>query len=221
VDIGTLSATVAHELRNPLAVIAAAAFNIEKKAAPEFLEKIKKNIDAINKKITESSKIINNLLFYARIREPERQSLPVCSLLDEAISHAEERFHTQDIIIVKQCLFGKEQAIIADPLQLREVFDNIIGNAYEALVGQKGEISILLKPGEKKVAEIIIADNGPGISEKVIAKVFDPFFSTKSKGTGLGLSVCRQIVQKHGGMISIRSEEGQGTTVTISLPLAD
>ncbi|MBN1113988.1 MAG: ATP-binding protein, partial [Oligoflexia bacterium] len=108
--------------------------------------------------------------------------------------------------------------IEADPLQIKETISNILNNAYDAVPKEDGKIDITTENRGDYIG-IFIKDNGIGIPDEHMQKIFDPFFSTKAKGTGLGLAVCRQIVDFHKGKILIESKPGKGTTVNIELPL--
>jgi len=101
---------------------------------------------------------------------------------------------------------------------MRELFQNILNNAYDAVQDGKGKVKISAEESGGSVS-ICIEDNGSGIEKADLEKVFDPFFTTKAKGTGLGLPVCKQIVSLHGGTIKIESAPGKGTAVTVTLPL--
>ena len=107
--------------------------------------------------------------------------------------------------------------IMADALQMREVFNNLLDNAVDAVPATGGQIEIRSRDLGDNV-EIIIGDNGHGINGQVLGKIFNPFFTTKAKGTGLGLTVCSQIVKMHDGKIDISSELDKGSTVTLLLP---
>ncbi|MBN2352993.1 MAG: PAS domain S-box protein [Spirochaetales bacterium] len=215
-DIGTLAATVAHELRNPLAAINIASYNIARKADTPLIES---HLATIRKKVTESDQIINNLLFYSRIKFPRFETTEVEALLAECLSLTVGRYGPS--VTVKQSFDGlRGAAVSADPLQLREVFSNILNNAYDAIAekNEEGTIEIRGARGEGLV-KISVSDNGSGISKDHLERLFEPFFTTKAKGTGLGLAVCRQIVNLHGGSIRLASEEGEGTTVEVRLPV--
>ena len=207
-DIGTLAATVAHELRNPLAAISMAASNIKRKAASPLLEKHLQNID---KKILESNQIISNLLFYSRIRMPQFAAVDITPILEEcAVSRG--------VPIQVDADFSTSHPVEADPVQLKEVFSNIISNACDAVSGcPRGRISIRTTECGKFL-RVRIRDTGIGIEKDLLPRIFDPFFTTKAKGTGLGLYVCQQIVKLHDGVITVESEPGKGTTFGINLP---
>jgi len=214
-DIGTLAATVAHELRNPLAAINMAAANIGRKAQNPLLDR---HLATIENKVFESDQIINNLLFYSRIKPPSYEGVNINHILEECINSSRNLFESKKRISVKKRLDStKDISIDADPLQLKEVFCNILNNACDAAPESGGIIEIFTENTEDSV-NINIKDNGSGIANEYMNKIFDPFFSTKAKGTGLGLSVCLQIINLHGGTIGIESEPGKGTSVCIALP---
>ncbi|MBF0478940.1 MAG: PAS domain-containing protein [Candidatus Omnitrophica bacterium] len=213
-DIGTLAATVAHELRNPLAAIAMAAANIQRKikGAVSF----ERHFHTIEKKITQSDLIINNLLFYSRLRKPSLQNIEIHSILEECVDLAEKQ-HNGKIVFERRFDPIKNIVIEADVLQMHEIFSNLLNNACDAIVDVMGRIEITTKHDEAFV-KIYIKDNGEGISKENLKQIFEPFFTTKAKGTGLGLTVCYQVMKMHGGTIGFTSEPGQGTVVEIVLP---
>jgi signal transduction histidine kinase len=212
-DIGTLASTVAHELRNPLATIGLAALNIKKKAKNPDIEKHLNNIDA---KIAESDQIINNLLFYARIKPSQFEKVDIFRLVEESAETARGN-NKKKIALRKRLASIKDVAIEADRVQLAEVFSNVLNNAFDAVVDKTGKIEISAAQ-DKEAIEVRVGDNGCGINEDDLARIFDPFFTTKARGTGLGLSVCRQIMDFHRGTIRVESKPGQGTTVIVRLP---
>jgi PAS domain S-box-containing protein len=214
-DVGTLAATVAHELRNPLAAIKMAAYNIKRKAQNPMLDKHIANIEV---KLSESEQIIDNLLFFSRLKMPKLDIINIYPILEDIISSVIERFSSSGVLINKNIDSLKDVLIEADEVQMKELFINLINNAADALTNHTGSITI---EGEKKdnAAIVHIKDNGSGIETDDLDRVFDPFFTTKAKGTGLGLSVCNQIVHLHGGSITIESKKNIGTTVRVQLPL--
>ena len=211
-DIGTLAATVAHELRNPLAAISMAAYNIKRKAQNPLLDQ---HIQNIEKKVVESDQIINNLLFYSRIRKPHLENVKIYDIIEESLDAVRNK--SKKKVTVKRKLDSiKSISMQVDPLQIKEVFQNILNNSDDA-VPEEGEICVEAVD-DKEFIRICFKDDGPGIGQDVISKVFEPFFTTKAKGTGLGLTVCQQMVSLHGGLINIESGAGCGTIVTITLP---
>ncbi|MDD5254453.1 MAG: PAS domain S-box protein [Candidatus Omnitrophica bacterium] len=214
-DIGTLAATVAHELRNPLAAIHMAAYNIKRKAQDPMFEK---HLHTIEKKINESEQIISNLLFYSRIKAPRLEKTRISEIIDECTGLVEGRHPERKITLSRRLGALKQVVLEGDPLQLKEVFSNILNNAYEAIPAESGRIEIHAVRDKHSIS-VRVQDNGMGIDKEHLERIFDPFFTTKAKGTGLGLTVCKQILNLHGGTLGIESEKGKGTTVTVNLPL--
>jgi len=219
-EIGTLAATVAHELRNPLGVIRAAAYNIKRKSKEDVL--FKSHLNNIEKKISESDQIIKNLLSYSRIRMPKRENISCNKLFSESIEHIKEKYNTWNVEIKHKCNCKEDSFIYADPLQMSELHLNILDNAYQAFSNKHGIIEINgIYDKEANAFTINITDNGEGIAKDDLDKVFEPFFTRKSKGVGLGLTVCKQIVDLHRGTINIQSSKGKGTSVRITLPISE
>jgi len=212
-DIGTLAATVAHELRNPLGVIQLAAYNLRRE---------KNDLDAnrhlinIEKKIWEGNQIIDNLLSYARIKIPNYENVRILNILDECVSSAQGRFADKGVIIEKK--YDDLDFIEADPNQIREIFLNILNNACQAYATPGGKVQLIAQR-EEDMIKISVQDKGVGIAPEDLEHIFEPFFTRKSKGTGLGLTICNELVNLHHGKIEIDSHLGQGTVFTVVLPL--
>ena len=137
--------------------------------------------------------------------------------LDEALFLVHNQIALQNIVLERE--LGPVPPVRADFGQLRQAFANIIINACDAMP-KGGRLRVRSRAvAEDHVMEVSIADTGVGIPREQLSKVLDPFFTTKEKGTGLGLSVVYGVVERHGGRLSIDSEPGAGTTVTIRLPL--
>jgi len=213
-DIGLLAATVAHELRNPLAAIQMASYNIKRKAQNPLLDS---HLKTIENKIDESEQIINNLLFYSRIKPPRYENIRISEILLESIKMAQKRFVKNKVALNFDLKSIENASIDIDPLQIKEVLGNILNNAYEAVLSKEGKIEIRGRMDGNNV-EITVKDNGEGIDEEILEMIFEPFFTTKAKGTGLGLTVCKQIIELHGGSIEITSKKNKGSVVTIRLP---
>jgi len=215
-DIGRLASTVAHELRNPLGAVKAAVYNIERKNKDESLEK---HINTIDKKLVSSAAIIDDLLNYSKIRKPEYKNVPVKELITESIEELGNTENIKGIKIKTTFDVPANKTLRADPAQLKQVVDNLLRNAAQAINNDGGAVNIVVSSDNRdNEFSIIISDNGPGIDKDDLKNIFDPFFSKKSNGTGLGLSVCKQIITAHGGSIGITSTKGEGTTVYITLP---
>jgi PAS domain S-box-containing protein len=219
---GVLSAGVAHEIKNPLAII------IQGLESLKFsLSSIPKNaliqdtIGRIRKAALRADKIVKGLSDFSRQTSMTFEKLDIHKVIEETISLVGQQFSLKDIKIIRQFSPDLEK-IVADNDQIKQVFINLLINAVEAMPGG-GMITIstqLYEPrSEEKYLNITFADTGCGISEESMQKVFEPFFSTKTKtlSTGLGLSITRGIIEKHGGNIEIESETGKGTKVVVSL----
>lgn len=213
-EIGALAATVAHELRNPLAIIRASSFFLRKE--PGIQSNV--HLDNIEKEVAESYQIIDNLLSYSRIKPPSLRRVNLAAILNECISSFQIRFKDQDIVIEKY-YDEKITTIEADPLQIREIFTNILNNAGQAFPGNTGQIDVIFKL-EGNHVRIGIKDNGTGIDPENLEKIFMPFFSLKPQGTGLGLSLCQELVNLHHGRIEVASFKDKGTIFSIILPIS-
>lgn len=214
-DIGTLAATVAHELRNPLADIGLLRYHIKKIIKDPRIEG---DLNTIDRRISEANQIINNVLSYSKIKVGRFKTVNINSILKECIDGAAGRFPDQNIIVNVKIDCTKDLTIDVDSLQMKEVFSNILNNTFDALNNKTGIIDIESQVNYSGVS-ISIKDNGDGIEKEHLNKIFHPFFTTKSKGTGLGLAVCYQIIMLHDGSIIIESDKGKGTKVTIVLPI--
>ncbi len=213
-DIGTLAATVAHEIRNPLAAMQIAAANLKRKIRDENIEK---HVHTIEKKIFESENIIENLLAYARVKQPSYAKLDMIAVVNDCLTVAQLQFRRKQVVVKKDFAGEKQYSMEADATQMNEVIQNVVNNAFDAVPENGGVIDVSVKTVGEWV-EICVTDNGHGIEGESLDKVFDPFFTTKTRGTGLGLAVSRQIIDRHDGSIELESEPGKGTAVTIMLP---
>jgi signal transduction histidine kinase len=212
-DIGTLAASVAHELRNPLAVIQLSTHNLKREK-----DGLSSNWHLVNieKKVWEGNQIIDNLLNYARIKIPNCERVDLKEILDECIYAAQGRFRDKGIIIEKR--FGPVGDINADANQIREICMNVLNNACQAFIKPEGKVEVTAE-GHGDMIKVTIKDNGIGIPEEDLSKIFNPFFTRKSKGTGLGLTICNELIHLNQGRIEINSQPGQGTSIMVFLPV--
>jgi PAS domain S-box-containing protein len=210
---GRMAAGIAHEIRNPLTNIILSLRQLKKddKIKPEglhYAEILERNSKRIEFLITE-------LLNCARPIKLNLQPGDIHLLIDDILNIHKVRLKTQQIKVSKN-LTDQTSVLLFDKEQLGRVFLNLTANAIDAM-RPGGKLSIITKKGEDDFV-IKIQDNGGGIPEKNLIKVFDPFFSTKKGGTGLGLSTVYGIVNQFKGSILVDSEPGQGTTFKIYLP---
>jgi len=230
-SVGRLSAGIAHEIGNPIGIINGyleliKGNDISNDDREEFLQRTEAELKRIDT-------IIRQLLDFSRPSSEDVKTVYVHAIIEDTIGTS--RFHPlMSDIDLELRLFAENDGVMADPNQLRQVFLNLIINAADAILSSKnpskGRISIDSDVQKNirddsienmDVLKIDYIDNGIGIAETDLENIFDPFFTTKAygKGTGLGLSVCFMIVEKMGGKIEASSQEGQGTTITVYLPL--
>ncbi len=216
--VGRLSASVAHELRNPLMVMRASLFFLERLVEKEedfSSELFGRYIQKIDSEIDRQNKIINDLLFFSRNRPRQMDRTDVNDLLSETLA----RVQRPETVVVETSFSPEGTMVLADGDQIQQVFINLVTNAVQAMAeGGKLLITTCCEEGEVKAT---VADTGVGISPENLQSLFEPFFTTKENGIGLGLSVCKSIVEAHGGTIKVASELGIGTQFTISLPCVD
>ncbi len=219
--LGQLTATIAHEIRNPLGAIRTSVFMLERKTSKAGLD-TGELIERINNSVNRCDSIISQLHDFAQVKEPNKSVAKLDDWLSKVVREEAKKL-PQTIFI--ECSLGLENLQIAfDPVQLQRAVVNLLNNASEALLndaqkdGQQKHIWVTtLRSNEYAV--IRIADNGPGISAEYLAKVREPLFTTKSFGSGLGLPVVEQIVHLQGGQLDIASNFGSGAQISIRLPL--
>jgi len=215
-SLGEVVAGIAHEINNPLTGILVFSSLIH--SNPLLDETLKNDIETVIRETKRCASIVKGLLEFSRCSTPQKGLVSVNLISDTALSLVEHQILFQDIEIRRD--YGRNlPELLLDPNQIEQVFINIFLNAAQAMQGE-GVLAIRswLDPEGDEVL-FSITDNGCGIPEAHLAKVFDPFFSTKeNKGTGLGLSVSYGIIQEHGGSIEVHSEVGVGTTFTLRFP---
>ncbi|BDG06877.1 ATP-binding protein [Anaeromyxobacter oryzae] len=220
-SLGKLSASIAHEINNPLAGILTFAKlivrTLDQGTPDEATRKVLvKNLLLVQRETERCSAIVRNLLDFARERPITLKDTDVNAVVDEGLQLLSNQIHIQNVTLEKR--LGTVPPVLGDFGQLRQACVNVVMNACEAM-GRGGRLSIetgLVEDG--RWVELAFTDTGPGIPPDHLSKIFDPFFTTKERGTGLGLSVVYGIVERHGGRIEIQSEPGKGTRVAIRIP---
>ncbi len=216
-ELGTLASGMAHEIGTPMNVILGRAEYLLDRVTEE---PIKKGLRTIITQVERITRVMNQLLSFARRKAPERVALDLKQIIEDSLEMFQERLTRNQIQVVTE--FAVECPLVqADGDQMSQVLINLVMNAVHAMP-DGGVIRVNLSP-EKQMVKLQIADTGHGIPRDVVKKVFEPFFTTKEfgQGTGLGLTVVKGIIEEHQGSIAVESEEGKGTTFTVLLPMAD
>lgn len=213
-SLGVLSSGVAHEINNPLGVILGYAGYLEGKLNSD--DPNYKYIHEIKRESKRCKKIVQDLLSYARTPRPSLEYVDLNELLTQIVDFAANHTDMRGVSIRTEFAPGLPK-IQLDGDQMRQVAINLILNAGGAMP-DGGKLIVRTEPADGKRIKIIFRDSGCGIPGESLEKIFEPFYTTKERGTGLGLAITRQIIEQHHGEITIESEMGTGTTVTVTLP---
>lgn len=226
--IGTIAAVIAHEFNNLLTpIVSYAQFAIDSlDSGKPDMEMIRKALAKSYSSSTKAGRICTSMLALARGHSIFGQ-IRVQQLVDEVLLVLARDPQKDGIALRVQV--QPDLIVTGDPVQLEQVLLNLLINARQAMLGKGGSLTVKAGHSEDGTeTRIQVIDTGAGIPEKVLPKIFQPFFTTKGtatksgevKGSGLGLAICKQIVEHHQGRIEVQSEVGRGTTFTISLPVA-
>ena len=224
-QLGQLTATVAHEIRNPLGAVRTAAFLLERKTKDKELG-IEPMLQRISNGVTRCDNIITQLLDFARSSTPQIQEQDFDAWLEKTVEEEAQKLPATVTVECRLGLGGRSAAF--DPGRLQRAVINLVTNASEAMVG-KGEdagkfagtsptivVATTLTP---RGLEFSVSDNGPGIAEENLEKILEPLFTTKNFGTGLGLPAVQKILEQHGGGLEVTSKAGEGARFTAWMPL--
>lgn len=218
--VGELAASIAHELNNPLGTVSVRLEGVLAKLAKD--DPNRRPLEIVEQEVDRMAKLVANLLQFSRAGRDQVSTVDVTDEVRKTIELTEP--HLRRLRVEVKPEFHPVPDIYADRQQLRQVLLNLFTNAGDAMP-KGGRLVPRVKPGElpgpKPAVVIEVADTGSGIPPEHLAKVTDPFFTTKEegKGTGLGLAICRRIVNDHHGRLEIESEVAKGTTVRVTLPV--
>jgi two-component system NtrC family sensor kinase len=225
-SIGELAAGIAHEINNPVAIMVEEAGWIQDLLAeddpstPENLLEIERATNQIKTQGGRCKEITHKLLSFARKTDPTAKKLDLNQLIEEMITLVDQKTRYANVKIETQ-LDPDLPLFWASATELQQVLLNLLNNSVDAMNPSGGHIRIATRLSENHIV-LDLTDNGIGIAEANLSRIFDPFYTTKpvGQGTGLGLSICYGIIQKLGGKIQAQSAKGKGTTFTIFLPVA-
>jgi signal transduction histidine kinase len=213
--LGELAGGVAHELRNPLGVLSNAVYYLNL-ILTDADEKTKEYLDILSMEVRKSEKIVTDLLGFSRTRlteKTEREAVAVSELVARVLVGQPP----PEQVEISTQLDPDLPPVLVNPQQIGQVLTNLVANAYQAMP-DGGNLNISAATQKNEVV-ISVNDTGVGIPPENIDKLFEPLFTTKAKGIGLGLAVSRNLLEANGGRIEVESEEGEGSTFTILLPV--
>jgi len=217
-SLDELTASFAHEIRNPIAAAKSLVQQMgEDPTSNENVEYARVALDELER--VERS--VSHLLKYAKETDYSFESVGLASVLDAALTEMRAKLEANKVSVSRSYIGGP--IVRADADKLRQVFTNVIDNAIDAMESNPGERRlefgiVSLHPG---AATVVIRDNGCGIAEDRLAKIFNPFYTTKKNGTGLGMGIAKKVMDAHSGRIEVQSKPGIGTEFRLSIPLAD
>jgi signal transduction histidine kinase len=219
--LGTLTAGIAHEIRNPLTSLKARLYTLEKRL--QSVPAARKDTDIISAEISRLERIVQDALSFARPADPKLESLAADTLLREVQGLMSTSLESRSVKLVVET--GSGLHIRADSGHLKQVLINLVHNGADAIVGA-GTVTLRARAAraslggrETDTVVLEVIDTGKGIPPEIEKRLFDPFFSTKETGTGLGLPIAARIVERHGGVLQYQTKLGHGTTFGIVLPL--
>lgn len=214
-ELGTLASGMAHEIGTPMNVILGRAEYLMDRVTEE---PIKRGLRTIITQVERITKVMNQLLSFARRKAPQRIPLDLRTVIEDGMEMFQERLASNQIRI-KMEMAEPCPMVLADADQMSQVLLNLVMNALHAMP-EGGTLRVGLEL-ERPMVKLTIVDTGHGIPPEAIGNIYDPFFTTKEfgKGTGLGLTVVKGIIEEHQGTIVVESEEGKGTRFTVLLPM--
>jgi signal transduction histidine kinase len=212
---GRLAAEIAHQVKNPLAIINTTMFSL-RRALTTGKTDVAQQLQIIQEEIERSDRIITQLMGYARLAEGHVERLSVPEELDRALGEVFPQavgFEVQ----IQRFYAPNLPTLVMQRGHLNAIFVNLLQNAREALHGQ-GHVRVTVSPGQESAVTITIEDDGPGIPAEQSERIFEAYFTTKEKGTGLGLAIVKHNVDLYGGTIHVESELGRGARFVIVFP---
>jgi signal transduction histidine kinase len=217
-SLDELTATFAHEIRNPIAAAKSLVQQMgEDPTSHENVEYAKVALD----ELARVERSVSHLLKYAKEEDYKFENVNLAWVVDGALTQMRSKLEANSVMVSRAYLSGP--TVRADADKLRQVFSNIIDNAIDAMESTTGErrLEFAIQNNGAGMAAVRIRDNGCGIADDKIAKIFNPFYTSKTNGTGLGLGVAKKVIDSHRGTIEVHSIVGQGTEFVLAIPLSD
>ena len=224
--LGELTASIAHEVNQPLSGVVgngAACLRWLSKDPPQFYGEVRASVEAMIGDANRASMIIAKIRALAKNSSPQMSRLDINDVVKDAVALVRHELDDRDVAL-RQELTPAPATVIADRTQLQQVLINLIMNSVDAMEGVSGRArEIVVRSNLSEGDQIIlqVQDSGCGVDPGQVEKLFQPFFTTKSKGLGMGLSISRSIIEAHDGSLIMSSDGRMGSTVHITLPLAD
>ncbi len=212
---GRLAAEIAHQIKNPLAIISNAAWSLQR-AIESGKKPGNQQVDIIREEVSRADRIITELMGYAQLAEGRVEKIDIVEELERSVNRVFPAGANYKVEIKKTYSAGLPP-LMMQRNHLSEIFINILQNAREAMEG-KGAINITAEHGQNYFVIVTISDTGPGIGPDRVERVFESYYSTKEKGTGLGLSIVKHNVEIYGGSVRVESELGKGAKFILQLP---
>lgn len=216
--VGQLASSIAHEIRNPLNFISLSIDHIREKYRPlgdEEAENFTALVSSIKQEIGRLNKLVNDFLDYGRPLKLSMRLAPIDRILKDVVGIIRAKADSERVVIRERYDFLPEVRI--DPEMIKTCILNVVMNAFQAMPGG-GTLTVGTERRDGKFL-LSVGDTGIGVGKEDLARVFEPFYTTKDDGLGLGLATTKRIIEEHGGSIDIRSSKGVGSDVVISLPL--
>ncbi|MFD0695122.1 ATP-binding protein [Paenibacillus sp. GCM10027628] len=210
--VGQMAASITHEIRNPMAVIKGFIQLIKERTGPDLQEYFVLILEELNR----ANEIINDFLSLAQNRNVPMETGDLNAIIKSLHPIIQADANMRGAQVELQ-LYSELAPMLLNEKEIKQLILNLVRNGLEAMSGS-GVIKIETRQAQDQV-ELLISDTGSGIPEEKLARIFEPFYTSKEKGTGLGLPVCLSIVQKHGGQMTARSVQGKGTTFAVTLPV--
>src|SRR3954463_1886472 len=214
---------LAHEIKNPLTPIQLSAERLEMKLgdrlSPEDAETLRRSTSTIVSQVMALKAMVDDFRDYARLPAPQPTRLDLNVLVGQVLA----LYENSRVPIIKHLAPGLPP-VWADGAQIRQVIHNLVQNAQDALENMRGDTRSPVIEVRTELADdvvrLAVSDNGAGFPEELMARIFEPYVTTKPRGTGLGLAIVKKIVDEHHGSVAIESQPARGASVTVLLPLA-